>query len=330
MAKQKQRAAKQQKAQMQQKTQLQTLSKPQPAAQVKSQQPASNTQQPVRIRKSLGMQTRKKRNNWIFIGSVIALIIVAIGTFLFVRLQADNAQRTGEDKALSTLSSLDPQLLATIGPGGVTVNTVMHAIKDAPLLTGAHGRAQFFYVGGEACQDCAAQRWAIVAALSRFGKFERLDTIISSGGHIATFTFHSFSYSSQYIDFVGLETTDNQVTQSQFLDHMSSTQQQIYDKYGQPPYIDKDQAGKLPFINIANQQVSTMPYFSAQLLSGRSYQDILDQLKDTNSATARSILGTANFLTSAMCVATKNQPVNVCSAAPVPEIQKSLPKPAST
>ncbi|MBO0789905.1 MAG: DUF929 family protein [Ktedonobacteraceae bacterium] len=338
MAKAKQRATKQNKAraqqkqqsQVQQRTQVEVQQKPRVEAQQKSPQLADGTQN-IRVRKSLGMPRRGKRRSWIFIGSVITLVVVAVSAFLVVRLQQDSAQRRGEDRALQAVATVDPQLLSTVGPGSVTVASVMHAVKDAPLLKGPHGRPEFFYVGGEYCANCAVQRWAVAIALSRFGKFDHLDRVVSAEGHIVTFTFHKSSYTSQYVDLVALETTDNQQPQPHLLDQMTGVQQQVYDKYGQPPYVDKDQADKkIPFIDIANQQVSVGAYFSSDVLSGHSYQDVIDQLKDTNSDIARDMLGSANYLTAALCVATGNQPANVCGAAPIPTMQKALPKPSSS
>jgi hypothetical protein len=277
------------------------------------------------VRKSLGMPNRKKRRSWLFATSVILFIVIAIGAFVFVRLQQDNAQRQGETQAIQTLTTLDPQLLTTVGAGGVT--TTMHAIKDAPALKGAHDKPLVLYVGREACKACAAQRWPIIIALSRFGKFEKLTPLISTDGHIATFTFYKSTYTSQYLDFAGIETYDNQTSQPQQLDHLTATQQEAYNKYGQPPYIDQSQVGTWPFLDIANQQVSYNAYFDASPLSQRSYQEILDLLKDTNSDLTRGIFGSANYLTAAICVATNNQPASVCTTAPIPEIQKNLPKP---
>ena len=60
------------------------------------------------------------------------------------------------------------------------------------------------YVGGEYCPYCAAERWAMVMWLSRFGTFTNLHEIQSSSNDIDantnTFTFYKSSYTSQYID----------------------------------------------------------------------------------------------------------------------------------
>ena len=60
------------------------------------------------------------------------------------------------------------------------------------------------FVGAEFCPYCAAQRWPLIIALSRFGTFSGLQTTTSSSSieypNTITFTFRSATFTSQYID----------------------------------------------------------------------------------------------------------------------------------
>jgi hypothetical protein len=60
---------------------------------------------------------------------------------------------------------------------------------------------------------CAAQRWAMIIALSRFGTFSGLTASHSSTSDVypdtATFTFYGSSYASKYISFEAVEETEN-------------------------------------------------------------------------------------------------------------------------
>ena len=49
----------------------------------------------------------------------------------------------------------------------------MPASIDAPALT-ADGKPEVLYVGAEYCPFCAAERWPVVVALSRFGTWSGL------------------------------------------------------------------------------------------------------------------------------------------------------------
>ncbi len=187
------------------------------------------------------------------------------------------------------------------------------------LLTGTTGKPVFLYVGSEYCPYCAAQRWAVVVALSRFGSFRPLAQTHSSEQNLATITFRGSSYSSQYIDFVGKELKDNQ---SNALDTLTSDQQKLYDTYNAPPYVES--AGNIPFIDIANRYVSTGSYYLPDALATLSWQDIAHQINQPDKELTRGILGSANYLTAAVCASTENKPANVCSAAYIQQIEKSL------
>jgi hypothetical protein len=189
-------------------------------------------------------------------------------------------------------------------------------------LKGADGKPVILYVGAEYCPFCAAQRWGMINALSRFGTFSGVQPITSSEDNVPTFSFHGSTYSSQYIDFVGRETGDQN---NNPLDSLTAQQQQIFNTYDKPPYTGKDAStGSIPFIDIANQRVSAGAYYEPNVLVGHSYQDIATQLKDPNSDIAKGVIGTANYLTAAICLATNNQPANVCTANPIPSLETSL------
>src|SRR5207237_546429 len=78
-----------------------------------------------------------------------------------------------------------------------------------PLLTGPNGKPEVFFYGAEWCPLCAAERWSIITALSRFGTFHNLKEIASSSTdsypNTSTFTFYQSSYTSSYIDFVPVD-----------------------------------------------------------------------------------------------------------------------------
>lgn len=269
-----------------------------------------------------GSRKRQRKNNpWPLIAGIVVAVAVVIGIFFYLLQQQTASVNVGSDAAFHTITTMDPKLLATVGPG--SAKSTMHAINDTKL-TGPTGKPEFLYVGGEFCPYCAAQRWSIIMAVSRFGHFDKpLTALTSSESNVPTFTFRNIQYSSQYIDFTPVETSDNQ---NQPLDKLTPQQQALFNKYDQPPYVAQGSTGSIPFINIANQQVSAGAYYDPTTLVGHSYQDIANQVKDSNSDISRGMVGTANILTAALCAATNNQPANVCTADPIPAMQSTLPK----
>src|SRR5258706_4760621 len=113
------------------------------------------------------------------------------------------------------------------------------------LLPGPKALPEVFYMGAEYCPYCAAERWPMIIALSRFGTFSNLKTTSSSSSDVypntPTFTFHGATYTSQYVDFVSVETTDrNQNT----LETPTAAQQALVNQY--------DTGGSIPLVDFCN------------------------------------------------------------------------------
>jgi hypothetical protein len=170
------------------------------------------------------------------------------------------------------------------------------------------GKTQVVFMGAEFCPYCAAERWAMVMWLSRFGTFTNLHEIESSSTDLDadthTFTFYQSKYTSQYIDFNSNEVEDRN---SQPLQKMNAATTAIVDKWDQPPYTTE--AGQFPFIDIGG--VFT-------------WSQIANDLSDPTSTVAKDIIGNANILTAATCIATGDTPSSVCSSSTIQTIEASL------
>ena len=55
--------------------------------------------------------------------------------------------------------------------------------------------------------------------------------------------------------------------------------------------------------------------YNPAILSGLTWAQIADDLHDPTSPVAKSVLGTANFATAAICSLTDNQPASACTSA---------------
>ena len=304
--------------------------RPQPvAAQARtpsvSQQRVQRKQQQTR-----GNERKRARSNWrpgVTVGVVLLIFAVIIGVFLFISHQPNTpgpAPIPASASVLQAVTHVDPAVLAAVGTGGATAPQALHG---QPSLKGPTGKPEFFYFGAEYCPYCAAQRWAVVVALSRFGTFSHLNQTTSSSTDVypdtPTFTFYQGSYSSPYIDFVSVESEDRQQNP---LQTPTAEQQQIFSTYDAPPYVSAQSQGGIPFIDIANQYLAIGPGYSPQALQNLDWQEIANDLSNQNSPVAKGILGTANYLTAAICQATNQQPAQVCSADPIPTIEQSLGK----
>lgn len=266
-----------------------------------------------------------KRSPWPLIGGILLMVVIVIGIFFYLSYQNQAATAQGANAALKEITSVSPSLLAQVSTGSAEPS--LKAVpSNVQIPKGPTGKPQFLYVGADYCPYCAAQRWAIITALSRFGTFGPLEGIVSSENNIPTFTFHDAKYTSQYVDFVAIETQDNNHNS---LDQLTSQQQQLFNTFDSPPYTSANAQGGIPFLLIGNKQTASGSFYNPMLLSDMAYPDIANQIKNPNSDISKGVLGSANYLTAAICQATQNQPASVCNADPIPSIQNSLPKPTS-
>jgi thiol-disulfide isomerase/thioredoxin len=256
---------------------------------------------------------------WVGPLAVIATIALVVAAFLVIRwyttpvppppLSVDATQHV-----VAAITNLPASELDAVGAG-----TAHNSIKPASgtLLKGPNGLPEVFYFGAEYCPYCAAERWPLIIALSRIGTFTGLKTTTSSSTDVypntPTFTFHNATYTSQYVDFQSVETTDRDRNP---LQSPTAAQQALVDKY--------DTSGSIPFIDFGNHYASSGAMYLPDVLSGMSWQAVADSLAQPDTAQAKAILGSANLITAAICKLTADQPATVCSSTPVQAIEKSL------
>ena len=295
--------------------------------------------------------TARKRgwNQSYMVGIVLALIAVIVVAFVII----SHVQSTvtppppaaTNSRVFKDVTQVDPNILSVVGTG--KLQNPLKAVQGTPppaALVGPTGKPEFLYIGAEYCPFCAAQRWAMVVALSRFGTFSQLFQTTSSATdsypNTPTFTFDpnlykAPVYTSQYIDFVSVEETGNVHDSSgnyAVLQTPTADQQKVFSTYDAPPYTGASSVGSIPFIDIANKFVAIglAPGFSPQDLAGMQWSDIANSLADTSSIVSQHILGSANYLTAGICIATGQQPGSVCSTDVIQTIEKSLPKTAQS
>ena len=273
------------------------------------------------------MRRRAKRTMWFLVGGTLVLVAVVIGLFIYISNQSSGGPGSTSSTyptspanaaLVKEITTVNLSVLAAVGTGSGLVQTPPAKISGSPpLLTGSNGKPEVFYDGGEYCPYCAAERWAMIVALSRFGSFHNLSQESSSPSDVypntPTFSFFHSSYSSQYLDFVPVE---GQSYQGVTLQQLTSDQEQLVTIY--------NSGGSIPFVDIANRYVITGASYDPQVLSGLDWQGVANALSDPQSPVAQAILGTANDLTAALCQATNQQPTSVCQTAPIPQVERAL------
>jgi thiol-disulfide isomerase/thioredoxin len=261
-----------------------------------------------------------RRRRMLAIGgiAVIVAVVVAIIVVSVVNKKTPSAQSGSSSGPLpaSVLKKLTvPQ--STLAPVGVGTSATS-ALKPVtgPALTSG-GKPEMLYIGAEWCPYCAAERWAMAVALSRFGTFTPLSGVHSSSTDVypntATLTFYKSTYTSKYLTFTPVE---NQDVNRNTLVPVTSAQQALWTKYAPP-------GNGYPFIDIGNRFVTGVTYNPA-VLKGLTWQQIANDLHNPSSAVAKGAVGSANLFTAAICKMTGNAPSNVCTSAPISSLEGSI------
>ncbi|NIK59773.1 DUF929 family protein [Kribbella shirazensis] len=263
-------------------------------------------------------QAERRRRLLLAVGAVV-LVVVIVGGLVTIRLVGGGKDTaTGPSGAAGTevvtaLSSIPDSTFAAVGTG--EVKAAPSAIT-APALV-ADGKPKVLYIGAEFCPYCAAERWPVTVALSRFGTFSNLGTTHSAAEDVfpntPTLSFHGAKYTSQYLSFTGVETTTNEPAGNGYkpLDTPTAEDQKTFDTYNQPPYVES--GGSIPFVDLGGKYVGSGATFSPEVLAGKTQAQIADALKDPSSEIAKAVDGSANVYTAAFCKLTGNQPAKVCS-----------------
>jgi hypothetical protein len=266
-------------------------------------------------------QVRRRRRR--SAGAAIAAALLVASGLVVVRLSVGGrssppqAAPTASTGVVAAVTSVPATVLNAVGKG--TVDALPRALAAQPALT-ASGKPLVVYVGAEYCPYCAAQRWPLVVALSRFGHFTGVGTTASAADDVypntATLSFHGAGYASDYLSFQGVETQSNVKQGGQYaaLDQLTGQQEQLLRTYNAPPYVPAGTAGSIPFIDVGNRFVSSGASLSPQLLAGKSAEQIARALSTPDDPIAKAVLGSANALTTALCQLTGDQPAGVCTS----------------
>ena len=193
-------------------------------------------------------------------------------------------------------------------------------MKNAEAIT-ADGKPRVLYVGAEYCPYCAAERWPMAVALSRFGTFSGLGITSSSASDTdpstPTLSFHGATFASDTLSFTGYETTTNQQQADgsyPTLDTPSAADEALLKKYDAPPYVDSNSAGSIPFVNIGGKWLISGASYDPAVLAGKTQQQVADAINDPTTDISKAVVGTANVITAALCQLTANAPADVCTS----------------
>jgi hypothetical protein len=310
---------------------------------------ASRTKQDVDRRARVAAQReaarRAEQRKRIYLagGSILAVAIVVVA-FVLVKLNSSggSAASAPTGAALTSVTNqvtnVPVSVTDQVADGGVSKGIFVSAHTSADVKTVANNlgsymatvngtsltsnsKPEVLFIGGEYCPYCAAERWSMINAFSRFGTFTGLKTTHSSSTDVypntPTFTFVGSKYTSKYITFTPVEEFGS--SNSDIIQNPTSAQQALATSY--------DPSTAIPFLDLGNKyaEVGNLSPLSPSMLAGKTWAQVAAAMNDPSSSLGKALVGNANYLTAATCVLTNNQPTSACTPA-IQKLEANLAK----
>jgi hypothetical protein len=295
----------------------------------------SSRREKIAAQRAAERRAERRRRILIASGSVIAVVAVVLAFVIFKLNSKPPSTSSGSNgptgaaltALVNTTTSVPASTLDAVGSGGGAVTDLPIKINGTTLT--ANGKPEMLYMGAEYCPYCAAERWAMIVALSRFGTFSGLATIHSAAENGAgqaepypntsTWTFANATYSSPYLTFTPVELNTNIPDPSTgsytTLKAPTAAQEALITKWDDQPYLSASEpAGSIPFIYFGKSMIVGASPAQNQAISGLTWNQIAADLHNPSSAVAKAEDGEANYITAEICKMTGNQPASACTA----------------
>jgi hypothetical protein len=219
------------------------------------------------------------------------------------------------------VATVPPSVFDTVGIDAGTPLTSPVVLSGQPPLTVGH-RSEVLFVGAEFSPFSAAERWALIVALSRFGTFGSVsdmqsaaDTVFPS---VQTFSFVGYRYSSPLVVLAATEEYSAEPGVTGAYAHLGTptpAEQAVIDRYvplALPAGSEPPPVGPFPFVDIGNRLVTATSGFSPAVLVGRARGKVAGELQEPDQPATMAIVAAANELTAGICATTGERPAAVC------------------
>jgi Domain of unknown function (DUF929) len=262
---------------------------------------------------------------WATVAIVLVIVVVLVAVKLSTSTAAPSTQPAitpASAPLVAEVTSIPRSVYNQVGVDStaVTVN------PPSPVTGRAHltvdGKPAVFWYGAEFCPYCAADRWALIASLARFGKFSDLGLIRSSTAvappGIESFTFRGADYTSRYVTFESVEArSDYNPTGAGFTVLQQPDPEEAL-------LLASFHVSGYPFVDFGNAYATTGVSYSPTFLSGLTSDQIGSSLRNPGQPVTRAIVALSNYFSAATCAATGQQPASVCHSKGVTEAAHAM------
>src|ERR1700684_14683 len=204
---------------------------------------AQTARQRIAEQQAAARKAELRRNVFLAGGAGVGVIVIVV---VFIVTRVGSAGSGGASTAAEgvngvalpasvykNVTTVPDSALASVGTGSVlTYNSSPISTIQGAALTSA-GKPEMLYIGAEFCPYCAAERWAMAVALSKFGTLSSpLHGIHSSSTDTdpstPTLTFYKTTYTSKYLTFTPVE---NETDTHAALQNTTAAQHALWVKY---------------------------------------------------------------------------------------------------
>lgn len=174
------------------------------------------------------------------------------------------------------------------------------------------GKLFVLFVGAEYCPFCAAERWAIVRALQKFGQWSGLKQTMSAARdeqflNLPTYDFTEATYTSSHIEFVARELKNREFKP---LQKLLKTEEKIVRKFNPKKEI--------PFLLVGGRFMQIGAGFTPKIFIGHTFRQTETELKKAESEIRKTIDAEGNIIAALLCVS--GLPPELCKETGVAEL----------
>jgi hypothetical protein len=216
------------------------------------------------------------------------------------------------------VSALAGNSAAQLGHGQVTAPEKLPS--EAPQLSSG-GHPEVMFVCAEYWPQCAAERWAFVMALAKFGTFSHLLGTTSSAREAdpgtPTFSFYGARYSSKYLSLVTDELESNKYVGDgdyPVLQFPTRQEMNMLSRWDVAPYTATTDS--IPFAYIGGKFLLTSGQYDAGAISHMNFQTAAGIMTSDKTTVSKRVEAAAGYLAGDFCALTHDQPASVCSRIP--------------
>jgi hypothetical protein len=183
-------------------------------------------------------------------------------------------------------------------------------VSDEPVKH--DGKLSVFFMGAEHDPFCAAERWAVVRALQKFGQWEGLKQTMSAARdepflNLPTYDFTEATYTSTHIEFVARELKDREFKP---LQKLLKTEEKFVRKFNPEKEI--------PFLLVGGRFMQIGAGFTPKIFIGHTFRQTETELKKAESEIRKTIDAEGNIVAALLCAS--GLPPELCKETGVAEL----------